>query len=113
MFVYPQDDFVSKQLADQSVGTWEQGELDNMQHALSIAAAAQPSQKPLFVDVGSNVGWFTLNAANLGARVYAFEGAVLDARGRLGYNMHATPCGYNTIQDQRRQDSNTSIVIVS
>jgi len=34
----------------------------------------QQLQKPLFVDVGANVGWFMLNAAAAGARVAAFEG---------------------------------------
>lgn len=35
--------------------------------------AASPRQ-PLFVDVGSNVGWFAMNAAAAGAKVAAFEG---------------------------------------
>jgi hypothetical protein len=29
---------------------------------------------PLVVDVGANIGWFTLNAAAAGGRVAAFEG---------------------------------------
>ena len=32
------------------------------------------SSPPLMVDIGANIGWFTLNAAAAGARVAAFEG---------------------------------------
>jgi 2-polyprenyl-3-methyl-5-hydroxy-6-metoxy-1,4-benzoquinol methylase len=32
-------------------------------------------EAPLVVDVGANIGWFTLKAAEAGARVAAFEGA--------------------------------------
>jgi hypothetical protein len=36
--------------------------------------SAQKGSRPLMVDVGSNVGWFAINAAAAGARVAAFEG---------------------------------------
>jgi hypothetical protein len=35
----------------------------------------QQPARPLMIDIGSNVGWFALNAAAAGARVAAFEGA--------------------------------------
>lgn len=78
MYVYPDHDFVSDSLADPKVGTWEQEELTNIQQAISATARLLPStEKPLFVDVGSNIGWFSLNAVNMGARVYAFEGKLI------------------------------------
>jgi hypothetical protein len=46
--------------------------------AASLGGAAASSNpyrnRPLAVDVGANLGWFTLNAAAAGARVAAFEG---------------------------------------
>ena len=76
MYVYPGNDFVSAGLAAQGGGSWEQDELDNIQYALTAANRVLQHQRPLFVDVGANLGWFSMNAANLGARVYAFEGTV-------------------------------------
>lgn len=32
------------------------------------------NKSPLVIDIGANVGWFTINAAAAGARVAAFEG---------------------------------------
>jgi hypothetical protein len=77
MYVYSSHDFVSHALADPSQGSWEQEELDNIKYALSRLPLNGSQQQPLFVDVGANIGWFTLNAASLGARVYAFEGEPL------------------------------------
>ena len=42
-----------------------------------LAAELPGSVPPLMVDIGANVGWFTLNAAAAGARVAAFEGGML------------------------------------
>jgi hypothetical protein len=71
MYVYTTNDFVSQSLADPSQGTWEPEELENMKYALSTFPLQGSRKKPLFIDVGANIGWFTLNAASLGARVYA------------------------------------------
>jgi hypothetical protein len=38
-----------------------------------LLASVQPGS-PLMIDVGANVGWFSINAAAAGARVVAFEG---------------------------------------
>lgn len=72
---------------------WQQAEVDEWLWAIrqwkppSLAAAAArakpdmmasilptPSDGPLVVDIGANVGWFAANAAAAGARVAAFEG---------------------------------------
>lgn len=85
MYIYPTNDIVSGYLADPKFREWEQYEIGQVRYALNKplpakiqAAAATSSSKasaPLFIDVGANVGVFTLSLANLGARVYAFEGA--------------------------------------
>lgn len=43
-----------------------------------------PSPSPFVIDVGANIGWFTLNAAAAGGTVAAFEGAGLRLRAFLG-----------------------------
>jgi hypothetical protein len=40
--------------------------------------SVQKGGRPLMVDVGSNVGWFAINAAAAGAQVAAFEGALAE-----------------------------------
>jgi hypothetical protein len=44
-----------------------------LQASSSSSSSSKPS-RPLMVDVGGNVGWFTINAAAAGARVATFEG---------------------------------------
>lgn len=103
MYVYDGNDIVSDHLKGLA-HTWEATEIQEMLWAIhqfpkvqmhlrhlsasSEAAAAAAAVKggavaglpvqvpavPLVVDVGANVGWFTLNAAAAGAMVAAFEG---------------------------------------
>jgi hypothetical protein len=43
--------------------------------ALQVSSSSSSSSsRPLMVDVGGNVGWFSINAAAAGARVAMFEG---------------------------------------
>jgi hypothetical protein len=88
MFVYPGLDYVSSKLADPKLRTWEQYELSQVKYGLdqqlptdraAASSSSSPQQRLLFVDVGANVGVFALNAARLGARVYAFEGMCIAA----------------------------------
>ncbi|WIA32034.1 hypothetical protein OEZ86_002886 [Tetradesmus obliquus] len=82
MFVYDTNDIVSNQLRG-AHHTWESSEINEMlwalrQHQAVQQLAAQQGKAPgpavpLMVDVGANIGWFTLNAAAARARVVAFE----------------------------------------
>ncbi|GBF94364.1 hypothetical protein Rsub_06986 [Raphidocelis subcapitata] len=85
LFVYEKGDIVSDSLRGASRG-WEAAEIQQMLYAIrapvpastSAADLANPSAwkapaSPLFIDIGANVGWFTVNAAAAGARVAAFE----------------------------------------
>jgi tRNA/tmRNA/rRNA uracil-C5-methylase (TrmA/RlmC/RlmD family) len=78
MYVYPTHDIVSGYLADPKWRQWEQDEIWQVRYALNkqLPAKAQlaSSSSDLFIDVGANVGVFTLNIAKTGARVYAFQG---------------------------------------
>lgn len=70
-----------------SVGSWEGSEIHHGLWALSQSVprsgyaasgldstAAIAGKGPLFVDVGANVGWFTLSMAARGYETVAFEG---------------------------------------
>lgn len=86
LYVYDTDDIVSNQLRS-TAHTWEATETEEFLWAIkqfqatrqlqlkqgAAAAAAVPSV-PLVVDIGANIGWFTLNAAAAKCRVAAFEG---------------------------------------
>lgn len=96
VYVYSTGDIVSDSL--QRLRNWETPEMNEWLWAIrqwrrpaAAAAAGQlPSSngssinsssssgavpdRPLTVDIGANLGWFTLNAAAAGARVAAFEG---------------------------------------
>lgn len=80
MFVYGSNDIVSNEL--KGMGRWEKPEIDEWLWAIrewkpKQAAAVTTStvpERPLAVDIGANLGWFTINAAAAGARVAAFEG---------------------------------------
>lgn len=81
MHVYPTHDVVSGYLANPNRRQWEQDEIQQVRYALNkqLPVGAQLTSSssdvpPLFIDVGANVGVFTLNIAKTGARVYAFEG---------------------------------------
>jgi hypothetical protein len=69
MHVYANNDLVSKSITSSS--NWEVTEVG---HVLWALQQQQQQQAPLFVDIGANVGVFTVNAAAAGARVAAFEG---------------------------------------
>ncbi len=58
-------------------GDWESGEINEFLWAMEQPLPNQqhPSAlPPLFVDIGANVGWFTINMAARGYDVAAFEG---------------------------------------
>ena len=61
-------------------GSWEQPEIDEVLWAMEQPVPGEdgngtPDSK-LFVDIGANVAWFTVNVAARGYTVAAFEGAV-------------------------------------
>jgi 2-polyprenyl-3-methyl-5-hydroxy-6-metoxy-1,4-benzoquinol methylase len=53
--------------------TWEGELIENMALNLEIAKKANPNSEVVFMDIGANLGTFTLSAASLGFKVYAFE----------------------------------------
>ncbi len=66
-------------------GKWESGVLGNLlwameqplpsrQHRLTLSEDEKSPVPPLFMDIGANVGWFTINMAARGYDVAAFEG---------------------------------------
>jgi hypothetical protein len=81
LHVYGQNDIVSNDLILGKI--WERAEVTEWLWALKQwqrpAAPADSNAsvpvRPLAVDIGSNLGWFSLQAAAAGARVAAFEGA--------------------------------------
>ncbi|KAI8464132.1 MAG: S-adenosyl-L-methionine-dependent methyltransferase [Monoraphidium minutum] len=82
VYVYEKDDLVSNYV--QVEGTWEERDVREMAYAMAAPVPAAPDDlrrperwaaaaAPFVVDVGANVGTFTLHAAARGATVAAFE----------------------------------------
>jgi hypothetical protein len=90
LHVYGQDDIVSNKLQEGEI--WEKAEVREWLWALQQwqkpAAPANSNAslpyRPLAVDIGANLGWFSLQAAAAGARVAAFEGGCCQDSGRRG-----------------------------
>ncbi len=59
-------------------GHWESEEMNELLWAMEQPLPNQQQQHvpPLFVDIGANVGWFTINMAARGYDVAAYEGVV-------------------------------------
>lgn len=80
LHVYGQDDIVSSDLKKKN--SWETAEVAEWLWALQqwqrptapADSNASVPDRPLAVDIGANLGWFSLQAAAAGARVAAFEG---------------------------------------
>ena len=76
VFVYGINDIVSNSIL--RGGTWEQSEIVEVLWAMRQPVPVQPGTmgpgSNLFVDIGANLAWFTLNVASRGYRVAAFEG---------------------------------------
>jgi len=84
IYVYGAGDIVSDHLKGAQHG-WETVEIQEwlwairqwQQQPAALPAASTNTtrpDRPLTVDIGANLGWFSLNAAAAGARVAAFEG---------------------------------------
>ena len=83
VYLYESGDIVSNAIRD--TGTWEQSELDDVmstlekggQEEVGSADASAPEvpspRKGVLLDIGANIGWYTLNAAAAGHDVIAFE----------------------------------------
>ena len=74
LLVYNSSDIVSDVI--RSSGGWESWEIAHILDALrmDISRDSPAYTPPVFVDVGANVGAFTMSVAHAGFRVYAFEG---------------------------------------
>jgi len=71
MYVFSKEaDIVSKSIA--STGIWEHQETNNM---LSVLARGKASgrKNPVFLDIGSNIGWFSVVMRGFGYRVLAVD----------------------------------------
>lgn len=84
LFVYGSGDIVSDSLKGSAHG-WESAEIQEWLWAIrqwkppatpvnGSTATVGDRPRPLTVDIGANLDWFSLNAAAAGARVAAFEG---------------------------------------
>lgn len=72
MLISPQRDFVSRTIA--LSGVWERKKTERIRKILQSAAALSGGPGAVTVmDVGANVGWFTLSMASWGHRVLSFE----------------------------------------
>jgi hypothetical protein len=76
VYVYGTNDIVSYSIMHG--GSWEQPEINAVLWAMQQPVPVQPGTmgpgSNLFVDIGANLAWFTLNVASRGYRVAAFEG---------------------------------------
>jgi FkbM family methyltransferase len=70
MAVYKEEDIVSNNIAN--VGTWEPAEVSEM---FLTYSSPKSMEGKLFVDIGANVGWFSLIALAKGYEVLALEPA--------------------------------------
>jgi len=71
--VYRENDAVSNSIL--SSGGWDQAKLDLFQKTVRSYSIAEdiPIDQLTFVDIGSNIGWFSLSMAAMGLEVLAFE----------------------------------------
>ncbi|KAI8477232.1 MAG: S-adenosyl-L-methionine-dependent methyltransferase [Monoraphidium minutum] len=83
ILVYSDNDIVSNFLKGE-MHSWEATEVKEMFYAMRAPVPTspedakdpskwRPSSPPFVLDIGANIGWFTLNAAAAGGRVAAFE----------------------------------------
>ena len=71
--IYRENDIVSDEI--RRYGHWDKAKLDSFQTILRDYSTKSgiPLHDLTFVDIGSNIGWFTLSMASLGVNVMAFE----------------------------------------
>ena len=71
--VYKSNDIVSG--AIQTTGSWESSQVDSIADLYEEYAKEHsvPLQDLTFIDIGSNVGWYSLSLAAMGVQVIAFE----------------------------------------
>jgi FkbM family methyltransferase len=71
VFVYLSGDCVSSHI--QSFGAWEEGDVESILDLLRNSRVAHGIDDPLFVDIGSNIGWYSFVVASEGFRTISFE----------------------------------------
>jgi len=71
--VYPENDIVSESILKH--GSWDPSKLELFQKIVGDYSSKTgiPLKELTFVDIGSNIGWFTLSMAAAGLDVMAFE----------------------------------------
>ena len=73
MYVYKKNDIVSSQILQ--MGNWEEDETNNLLTALTFySSIKQLKREEIYVlDIGSNIGWYTLFIAKFGYNILSFD----------------------------------------
>ena len=54
-------------------GVWENTQIRSLFWAINLVRENHPNSEVLFIDIGANLGYYSLSAASLGYKVIAFE----------------------------------------
>ncbi|KAJ3225325.1 hypothetical protein HK099_006970 [Clydaea vesicula] len=90
--VFKTKDIVSQWILEQ--GGWEMNEVDSFLRILRLSKH-YGANDPTFLDIGSNIGWFSMNVANAGFNVISF-----DAMKKNGHLFRSSLCSNPKIMDK-------------